>query len=117
MLKILRNRKGQSTAEYAILIGVVVAAVIGMQTWVSRSLKSRIFDAASQSDAIATGAGLAWPGWLNATGQYEPDVPSYSRTERQTPTREYIDPATDELVISIEGQELINRVGNQEYIP
>ena len=46
MLKQLRNRiKGQSTAEYAILIALVVAAVIAMQTYAKRALQGRIRDA------------------------------------------------------------------------
>ena len=46
MLKKLRYRiKGQSTAEYAILIALVVAAVIAMQTYAKRALQGRIRDA------------------------------------------------------------------------
>ena len=47
MLRKLRNRiKGQSTAEYAILIALVVAAVIAMQTYAKRALMARQRDAA-----------------------------------------------------------------------
>ena len=46
MLKKLRNRiKGQSTAEYAILIALVVAAVIAMQTYAKRALQAKVRDA------------------------------------------------------------------------
>ena len=46
MLRKLRNRiKGQSTAEYAILIALVVAAVIAMQTYAKRALQARMRDA------------------------------------------------------------------------
>lgn len=65
MLRKLRNRiKGQSTAEYAILIALVVAAVIAMQTYAKRALQARIRDASiymvEQTDGIGT------------TPQYEP---------------------------------------------
>jgi hypothetical protein len=40
MLIRLRNR-GQNTAEYAILIGLVIAAVVAMQTYVKRALQGR----------------------------------------------------------------------------
>lgn len=46
MLKKLRTRiKGQSTAEYAILIALVVAAVIAMQTYAKRALQAKVRDA------------------------------------------------------------------------
>ncbi len=36
------NKKGQNTAEYAILIALVVAAVVAMQTYVKRSMQAGI---------------------------------------------------------------------------
>lgn len=46
MFRKLKKRKlGQSTAEYAVLIALVVAAVIAMQTQVKRSLQARMYDA------------------------------------------------------------------------
>jgi hypothetical protein len=45
MLKHFRNRKGQNTAEYAILIALVVGGVIAMQTYAQRALQGRIRDA------------------------------------------------------------------------
>jgi hypothetical protein len=42
MLGILRNRRAQTTAEYAILIGIVVAALVAMQTYVKRGLQAKI---------------------------------------------------------------------------
>jgi hypothetical protein len=45
MLKHFRNRKGQNTAEYAILIALVVGGVIAMQTYAQRALQGRLRDA------------------------------------------------------------------------
>lgn len=45
MLKMFRNRKAQNTAEYAILIALVVGGVIAMQTYAQRTLQGRIRDA------------------------------------------------------------------------
>ncbi len=42
MLKNLCNKKAQSTAEYAVLIGLVIAAAIGMQTYVKRGMQARL---------------------------------------------------------------------------
>ena len=64
MLRKLRNRKAQSTAEYAILIGVVVAALVAMQTYVKRGLNGRMKDA---TDTFA-----AQTPELGSTTQYEP---------------------------------------------
>jgi hypothetical protein len=40
-----RSKHGQSTAEYAIVIALVLGAVIGMQTYVRRALQGRVRDA------------------------------------------------------------------------
>ena len=48
MLKQLqRDQRGQSTAEYAIVIALVLGAVIGMQTYVRRALQGRVEDASN----------------------------------------------------------------------
>ena len=62
--KLLRVKKAQSTAEYALLIALVVAAVIAMQTYAQRAIQGRIRDASQ----YLTGQTSA----LGATNQYEP---------------------------------------------
>lgn len=64
MLRILKNRKAQTTAEYAILIGLVVAALVAMQTYVKRGLQGRMRDA---TDTFANQTIN-----LGTTTQYEP---------------------------------------------
>ena len=53
-----KNRKGQHTAEYALLIALVVAAVIAMQTYAQRAVQARIHDASqymeNQTSSIGT---------------------------------------------------------------
>jgi len=61
MLKL--KRKGQSTAEYAIVIGLVIAAAVAMQVYVKRSLQAKVKDAADYNDPAAT---------MLSTKQYEP---------------------------------------------
>ena len=39
---LIQSRKGQSTAEYAILFALVVAAAMGVQSYVKRSLQTAI---------------------------------------------------------------------------
>ena len=44
--KLLKSKLAQTTAEYALLISLVVAAVIAMQTYAQRAIQGRIRDAA-----------------------------------------------------------------------
>ena len=62
--KLIKNKKAQNTAEYAILISLVVAGIIAMQTYAQRALQGRVRDAA-QYLVNQTSA-------LGSTAQYEP---------------------------------------------
>jgi len=64
----LKNRKAQNTAEYALLIALVVAGVIAMQTYAQRALQARIHDV-SQYMSESTSCSTIQLG--NST-QYEP---------------------------------------------
>ena len=66
--KINKRLKGQSTAEYAILIGLVIAAAVAMQIYVKRGLQARVHDA---SQVLVRQTSNAADG-LAASGQYEP---------------------------------------------
>ena len=69
MLKMFKNKKAQNTAEYAILIALVVGGVIAMQTYAQRTFQGRLRDAAvslrDQTKGISPGANAD-------TLQYEP---------------------------------------------
>lgn len=65
MLK--RLRRGQSTAEYAIVIGLVIAAAVAMQVYVKRGIQGKVKDAVDFSKTDVT-SGVT----IGATGQYEP---------------------------------------------
>jgi hypothetical protein len=60
------NKKGQGTAEYAILIGIVIAAVMAMQVYVKRGLQAGMKFAVDKSGKADSTGGLS------ATAQYEP---------------------------------------------
>ena len=64
MFRLLNNKRGQNTAEYAILIGVIVAAAIAMQIYVRRGMQARVKDAVDYS--------MTNPGTIFNTSQYEP---------------------------------------------
>jgi len=52
----LIDRKGQSTLEYAILIVVIIAALISLQTYIKRGLQGRL---KSSADDIGDGFSTA----------------------------------------------------------
>jgi len=60
----LTNRKAQNTAEYALLIALVVAGVIAMQTYAQRALQARIHDTSTYMQAATNTIG--------SSTQYEP---------------------------------------------
>lgn len=61
---LLKNKKAQNTAEYALLIALVVAGVIAMQTYAQRALQARVRDAGLYlTNTTST---------LGTTNQYEP---------------------------------------------
>ena len=104
MLRILRNKRAQTTAEYAILIGLVVAALIAMQTYVKRGLNAKMRDA---TDNFATSINMG------NTTQYEP---YYMQQNMQTGQRQ------NENVFVGRGGNVVrsenstsNRTGNQIF--
>jgi Flp pilus assembly pilin Flp len=62
--KLIKNKKAQQTAEYALLISLVVAAVIAMQTYAQRTLQARVRDAGKYLTTQTSS--------LGNTAQYEP---------------------------------------------
>ena len=75
----MRNQRGQSVAEYGIVLGLVVAAVAGMQVYVNRTFKAKIKDStdfAVQGIDAVTG---------RSTSQFEPDYvnTNYNVTQDQ----------------------------------
>ena len=64
----LKNRKAQNTAEYALLIALVVAGVIAMQTYAQRALQARIHDAAQYMASADSNSSIG----LGNSTQYEP---------------------------------------------
>ena len=62
--KLMKNKKAQQTAEYALLISLVVAAIIAMQTYAQRTIQARIRDASAALTAKTSD--------LGTTVQYEP---------------------------------------------
>ncbi len=71
MINLVYNKSGQNTAEYALLIALVIAGVIAMQTYSQRSLQARVKDASkymsTETEKDESGAQI-----LGKVQQYEP---------------------------------------------
>jgi hypothetical protein len=73
MRSLKRAAKGQSTAEYAIVIALVLGALVGMQTYVRRAMNARIADATDSRFPLETAGGAGTD--RNGDGQ-----PDFNRT-------------------------------------
>ncbi|MEK7308305.1 MAG: hypothetical protein AAB089_04470 [Nitrospirota bacterium] len=71
MLKLMRS-KAQSTAEYAIVIGLVIAAVVAMQVYVKRGLQAKVKGAVDHNEVTSAPGSLGGT-ILGTTKQFEPD--------------------------------------------
>ncbi len=109
MLIKLRKR-GQNTAEYAILIGLVIAAAVGMQLYVKRGLQARTKGAMgyyiTQTNNIDLTGGAA-------KTQYEPYYASsdYNVTQTQNAETNIYESLNTQVRSNID----TSRTGSQTY--
>ncbi|MDD5019654.1 MAG: hypothetical protein PHH75_00700 [Candidatus Omnitrophica bacterium] len=111
MFRWLNSKRGQNTAEYAILIGVIVAAAIAMQIYIRRGMQARIKDAVDFTRTADDDAGNAFFGNL---GQYEP---YYYQTNFETSQSGQVSEQIQEGggVIRDSISDTTQRTGNQIY--
>jgi uncharacterized protein (UPF0333 family) len=104
-----KSRKGQSTAEYAIVIGLVIAAAVAMQVYVKRGVQAKMKDATDYNDPQAAG--------ILTTKQYEPD---YMSTTNMVSTRKSEETATTSkgggITRAIAGDDTSTRTGTQTIL-
>jgi len=102
-----KSKKAQNTAEYALLISLVVAGIIAMQTFAQRALQARIHDTSNyMAQAIQAEEAI-----MGTTLQYEPDYlrrGSVTGTEGKTTERLLTGGATDRIGFS-------NRLTDSSY--
>ena len=107
MLRLLR--KAQSTAEYAIVIGLVIGAAVAMQVYVKRGLQAKMKQAVDYNEP---GTGHIFSG----LSQYEPDY----TTTAMTSTRESTEKAKASVGGAVErtltGEEVTSRTGTQTIL-
>lgn len=83
--KIRKSIKAQSTAEYAIMLGLVIAAIVAMQIYVQRTIKGKVFDASRYLSNAGMDELVGTDG--NATLQYEPYYLDSEYTTDRTSTQ------------------------------
>jgi len=81
MLKFLRGKKGQNTAEYAILIALAIGAAMAMQTYIKRGLQGGIKFAVDKS-VKSDGTKQYEPYYLKS--EYNTTAGAYTDTEQTT---------------------------------
>lgn len=94
--KLIKNKKAQNTAEYALLIALVVAAIIAMQTYAQRALQARVRDASSFMTSVTGNIGIG------NTAQYEPYylTTDYTVTTEDTDTQSLFNQDTNRYTLS-----------------
>ncbi len=106
--KLIKNKKAQNTAEYAILISLVVAGIIAMQTYAQRALQARVRDASTYLKNQTT--------TLGTTLQYEPYylTTEYDVTRNEIQTK-LLDNATTRQEDFLQRTRAIGGFQNQAY--
>ena len=103
-----RKRKGQSTAEYAIVIGLVIAAAVAMQVYVKRSIQGKMKDAVDTNPDNAA---------FLVTKQYEP---LYRTDEGLTTDRQTSETATTNaggnVIRAITDEDVSTRTGTTHIL-
>lgn len=90
----LFNKKGQSTAEYAIVIALVIGAALAMQVYVKRGMQGGLKFVTDKLKSSETG-----------TGQYEP----YYQMSETTTQRENVYSSEETKT----GEEVIRQTGEE----
>ena len=67
-----RAERGQSTAEYAVLISIVIAAAVGMQVYLKRGLQARYKVVSDRLTAGGAGQQIGGVNLQHRADQYEP---------------------------------------------
>jgi Flp pilus assembly pilin Flp len=107
--QLFKNKKAQNTAEYALLIALVIAGVVAMQTYAQRALQARERDAVQfmVNQTIALGNTAQYEPYYMQTN-YEVNRDSQSFKRQSTDTTAY-DSKTDS---TREGNEKMGYVVN-----
>ncbi len=107
----MRNTcRGQSTAEYAILIAIVIAGIVGMQGYGKRGLQARYKVASDRFTAGTAGQAVGGVAIQHTVDQYEPYYADQNvgTSQDRTQTEEFT--ANGTIVRNVgEGQDVTKR--------
>ena len=115
MFRWLNSKKGQNTAEYAILIGVIVAAAIAMQIYVRRGMQAKVKEAVDFTATADTMSGVAETANLFSQKQYEPYYLATNYTTTQTGSVSEQMLSGGGLTRDSSQGDVTQRTGNQTY--
>jgi len=97
--------------EYAIVIGLVIAAALGMQIYVKRNLQGKMKDATDYRDPATPGT------FATPTRQFEPDYAvSVGTTQRRDAQEEAEMQKGGKVIRSILGQDVSDMTGNKTIL-
>ncbi len=102
MLKKMHNKKAQNTAEYAILIALVIGGVVAMQTYGQRALQARVRDTSQfMTDNTANLLKGVVPSSTEKydKGQYEPYYTHSNETSSKQSDQQHMK-SGDQLVLN-----------------
>lgn len=99
------TRKGQSTAEYAIVIGLVIAAIVAMQIYVKRALQGKVKDAVDYKEPGDTITGTS--------KQYEPYYSESAMTSSRVASEQAKVTEGGAVERTIVGEDISTRTGTQ----
>ena len=92
LIKLSRKSQAQTTAEYAILLGLVIGAAVAMQVYVKRGVQARIHEAGislvNQTAELDTLAGQSAANGLQYEPYYQNSFYALNRTTNSTATLE-----------------------------
>lgn len=112
MFRWLNAKRGQNTAEYAILIGVIVAAAIAMQIYIRRGMQARVKDAVDFTTTAVDASGKIF--FNQQLKQYEPYYMNTDFTTTQNgTTSQQFQPGGG--VLKNTTSDITQRTGNQIY--
>lgn len=111
------NKRAQTTAEYAILIAIVVGALVGMQIYVRRGLQGRIRNVIDQGADLSVsevGGSTGYTAAVNFTGeQFEPYYLSTGQIDQVTTGSSSQTGSSDTDIISGESSYSTTRSGTR----
>ncbi len=105
MFKTFKSRSGQNTAEYALLIALVIAGVVAMQTYTQRSLQAKMRDAGKFLSTNTAFAGVI------ASEQYEP---YYKKSDYTIDKESQDNKILAEGTVAASSSQNRSRTGNEE---